>query len=221
MPTSSPDYVISALLVILFGLSFHEYAHAKVADMSGDPTPRMYGRVTLNPLKHLDPLGTILIIYTVLAGFGIGWGKPVPVNPSRMHNPRWDHFWSVAAGPISNLIQAALYAIVFRIAVITGVLQGAPFLPVFLELGVLINLSLCFFNLIPLGPLDGQWMLGAFLPEKQRFLWYRWNAMYGGILLLGIVFIGQFQPQYSLIGHVLRPVVFGMAQLLMGLNPVA
>ncbi|MBI3721088.1 MAG: site-2 protease family protein, partial [Fimbriimonas ginsengisoli] len=132
------------LVVILMGLSLHEFSHAYFADLAGDPTPRMMGRVTLNPLKHLDPIGTIMLIFTSLSGIGFGWGKPVMVDPRRMRNPRWDHFISVAAGPASNLLQAVVYAGVLR-------LTGAPgYLGVFLLFGVYINLGLAVFNLVPL-----------------------------------------------------------------------
>src|SRR5688500_10381483 len=96
----SPPGMLAAAIVILFAIGLHEYCHAKFADMAGDPTPRYYGRVTLNLFNHFDPLGTIMIIVTMLSGFGIGWGKPVPMDPSKMRNPRWDHFVAVLAGPL-------------------------------------------------------------------------------------------------------------------------
>jgi Zn-dependent protease len=211
---SDPTIFFLILIVILLSLSIHEFAHAKLADAAGDPTPRIYGRVTLNPLSHLDPVGTIMIILSSLSGFGIGWGKPVPVNPSRMRNPRWDHFVSVAAGPLSNLILAAVSAIVLRLLVNSGSLgQGAIFgeggapIAIFLMLMVLINLSLCFFNLIPLGPLDGHWLVGAFLPEPTRVKWYMWNRTAGGLLLLMVVFGGQLVPEIDILGRILQPVV--------------
>ncbi len=204
------------LVVILLSLSIHEFAHAKLADAAGDPTPRIYGRVTLNPLAHLDPVGTIMIVLSSISGFGIGWGKPVPVNPSRMRNPRWDHFVSVAAGPLSNLILAAIAAIILRLlmnsgAIGQGVLLGAGGQPLvmFLVLMVLINLSLCFFNLIPLGPLDGHWLVGAFLPETTRIKWYMWNRTAGGLLLLMIVLGGQMVPEINILRRVLAPLVEG------------
>src|SRR6185369_12295804 len=131
-----------------------------MADLAGDPTPRIYGRVTLNPIAHLDPAGTIMIVLSSISGFGIGWGKPVPMNPTRMKNPRWDHFVAVAAGPLSNLIQAGVYAVILRLAMAKGdvTVQGvlaavnrepASVLTIVLSMGVLVNLGLCFFNLIP------------------------------------------------------------------------
>lgn len=197
------------ILAILCGLTFHEYAHAKVAALAGDPTPAYYGRVTLNPLAHLDPLGTLMIVITVASGFGIGWGKPVLVDPSKMRNPRWDHFWSVAAGPLSNLIQAGVWAIVLRVLMISGalpsdtpwaVLSGVEkgFLPMLLVFLIYFNIVLCLFNLIPFGPLDGHWMVGAFMPDNVRFAWYRFNREIGTFLLIGWVIYGQVNPSLSL-----------------------
>jgi len=207
------------LVVILFSLAIHEYAHAKLADIAGDPTPRIYGRVTLNPLAHLDPAGTIMIVLSSISGFGIGWGKPVPVNPSRMRNPRWDHFVSVAGGPLSNFIQAFVYALVLRMLLAGGTVTGdrvidtlngnpSDLTTLVLTMGVLINLSLCFFNLIPLGPLDGHWLVGTFMNEPLRLQWYRWNREVGGFLLVVVVLAGQVEPQINVLGRVLRPVVY-------------
>lgn len=221
-----PEFFFISILVTLLSLSIHEYSHAKIADASGDPTPGAYGRVTLNPLNHLDPVGTIMIIVSSLSGFGIGWGKPVPMNPTKMRNPRWDHFAAVAAGPISNLIQAVIYAVVLRMLVMSGSASAdlissfvehtiSPVM-LFLFFGVLINLGLCFFNLIPLGPLDGHWMLGTFMPETMRFKWYLWNRQIGGFLFLGLVIIGQMMPEFDLIGAYLIPVVLTVFRFLVG-----
>jgi len=136
-PLDITDY-IAIFLVIFLAIGIHEYAHAKLADMAGDPTPGIYGRVTLNLFKHFDPIGTIMIILTVLSGFGIGWGKPVPMDPRKMRNPKWDHFVAVIGGPASNFIQAMLFAVMFRLT--AG--QEIPFLSTFLLYGVLINVSL-------------------------------------------------------------------------------
>lgn len=216
MLDAGPMTFLIIIVVILLSLAIHEFAHAKLADAAGDPTPRIYGRVTLNPLAHLDPAGTIMIVLSSLSGFGIGWGKPVPVNPSRMKNPRWDHFISVAGGPLSNLVLAAVFAIILRLAVSTGAFGNAvaygpdePPMLLFLQMMVTINLSLCFFNLIPLGPLDGHWLVGAFLPESTRVKWYLWNRTAGGLLLLLIVLGGQLNPELSILRHVLAPAVRG------------
>src|SRR6186997_2172011 len=105
-----PEILFALALVIFFAIGIHEYCHCKFADMAGDPTPAFYGRVTLNLFKHFDPIGTIMIIISSLYGVGIGWGKPAPINPSKMNNPKWDTFIAVAVGPLSNLLQATIFA---------------------------------------------------------------------------------------------------------------
>jgi Zn-dependent protease len=222
-----PTIFFTTIVVILLSLAIHEFAHAKLADVAGDPTPRVYGRVTLNPIAHLDPAGTIMILLSSMSGYGIGWGKPVPMNASRMKNPGWDHFVAVAGGPISNLIQAAVYALILRYLLTSGQVQvvdvyrtflqePAEFAALFLTTAVRINLALCFFNLIPLGPLDGHWMLGTFMPEPTRLKWYLWNRQVGGFVLILVVIIGQMNPEINILGMLLGPVVFSMFQFFTG-----
>ena len=179
-------FLLAELIVLFLAIGLHEYAHCKFADLAGDPTPRFYGRVTLNLTKHFEPAGTMMMILTSLAGFGIGWGRPAPANPSKMRNPRWDFFMSVAAGPLSNVVQAVIYAVVFRLALKGGLYEGAgipnpglDFFRYWLLLGVAINLALAIFNLIPFGPLDGHWLLGLLLPERQRIAWFQFNRKIG------------------------------------------
>ena len=200
-------------IVIFFAIGLHEYAHAKFADMAGDPTPRYYGRVTLNLFNHFDPLGTIMIALTAITGYGIGWGRPVPVNPSKMRNPRWDHFISVAAGPLTNLVQAVVWAFVFRFVIASN--QQNEFVYLLALYGILTNLSLCLFNLIPLGPLDGHWLVGAFLPDRARDRWYLFNRQYGGIILLVLVLGGQFSG-IPLLQMILGPSIHFLFHLLTG-----
>jgi len=104
MQLPPPPVMLAIGIVIFLAIGLHEYAHAKVADAAGDPTPSFYGRVTLNLTKHFELMGTIMIIFTSIFGVGIGWGKPVPMNPSKMRNPRWDHFLAVLAGPLTNVL---------------------------------------------------------------------------------------------------------------------
>jgi len=226
MGPTDPSIFVLKLLVIFLALGLHEYAHAKMADAAGDPTPGSYGRVTLNLFNHLDPMGTLMIVMSSLVGFGIGWGRPVPMDPRKMRNPRWDHFAAVAAGPVSNLIQAAVFAMILRFTVgnqvfqvgILGVMSGqAGILAAVLSAGVLINLSLCFFNLIPLGPLDGQWLLGTFLPERYRWQWTKWNLQSGTFVLFGILLLGWFTP-INILSGVLYPVVMRLFTFLLGLH---
>ena len=121
-----------------------------------------------------------------------------------MNNPRWDHFVSVLAGPMMNILQAVVYGLGARVALRFG---GSDLLIDWLFLGVEINLSLCFFNLIPFGPLDGHWLVGTFLPDKQRLVWNRFSQSTGAIILFGLIVIGQFSPQYSIITLLIRPPV--------------
>lgn len=212
-------HILAIVIVIFFGLGLHEYAHAKFADNAGDPTPRMYGRVTLDLTKHFELVGTVMILITSFTGFGIGWGKPVPMNPSKMKNPKWDHFMAVLAGPFSNLLQATLFAVVLRVVMLSQVqlsADGFPFALLFY--GVLINISLCVFNLIPLGPLDGMWLLGTFLNEKSRYAWTKWNLTSGQFVFIAIVVLGQINPDLSLLSRVVRPVSSALFQLLTGVN---
>ena len=216
--------------VIFFAIGLHEYAHCKVADMAGDPTPGIYGRVTLDLRKHFDPLGTIMMFITSLTGYGIGWGKPAPINPAKMGNPRWDALAAVAAGPISNILQAIIYAVPLRYMYASGALNdpgpdGPPFLFLLLSTGVRINLALAFFNLIPLGPLDGHWIVGQLLPEKPRHYWYRFNRGapgsigIGTAILMVLIFGSQFlehsigfSPLWIMVG---QPITY-MFRLLTG-----
>ncbi len=205
--------VIPSLIVIFLAIGIHEYCHAKFADMAGDPTPRIHGRVTLNLFNHFDPIGALFIIMTVMTGFGIGWGRPVPMDPSRMRNPKWDHFAAVAAGPISNLLQAVVYAIVFKL-VIASSMALDPFVVNLIFLGVTINLALFFFNLIPIGPLDGMWIFGTFLPDNVREKWTYWNLRTGMYVFLGILMIGWVLPEFSIIRLVIGNPTWFVARLL-------
>ena len=104
--------ILAALPVIFFAITVHELSHGWAAFRCGDPTPKQQGRITLNPFAHFDPFGVFFILITVFSGFGFGWGKPVLINPANFRNPRWNEFWVAAAGPISNLVQATVFAVV-------------------------------------------------------------------------------------------------------------
>ncbi len=179
------DILIIAVLIL--SITLHEFAHAITADRLGDPTPRAQGRISILPIDHLDPLGTLMMIITTISGFGLGWGKPVQTNPRNFRNPRRDQGIVAAAGPISNLIQATIYAIPLR----TGLGGHYPYstLGLFLRYGVIINLSLAFFNLIPISPLDGHWIVTALLPYDLAAQYYRFMSRFGMIILLLMVFV--------------------------------
>ncbi|WP_135228317.1 site-2 protease family protein [Deinococcus fonticola] len=154
--------------VLLLSLTFHEFAHAYTAYKLGDPTPKQMDRVNLNPLKHLDPLGTIMLL---VAGFG--FAKPVPINPYRVG--RWGMFWAVAAGPLSNLLIALVCGLIMKVLprevlVETNVAGQAQLSFVGLALITILgtNIVLAVFNLIPIPPLDGSRLLGALVPPLKR-----------------------------------------------------
>jgi len=180
--------ILIGFAIVIVALTIHEAAHAWTAERLGDPTARMLGRVSLNPLVHIDPIGTILLpLIAVMTGFPIlGWAKPVPVNVSRLRHHRRDFMIVAAAGPISNFLQAVVIAAVFRALYPTG---ASDLLPAILKLGVTINLSLTFFNLIPIPPLDGGNVLAGLVPEgAARFL--DQLRQFGFILLYGLMFSG-------------------------------
>jgi Zn-dependent protease len=157
--------ILIGFVTLIVSLTIHEAAHAWTADRLGDPTARLLGRVSLNPIVHIDPIGTILM--PLLASFSpiplLGWAKPVPVNISRLRHHRRDFMIVAAAGPISNILQAVVLALVYRAFFDT---TAADFVPAVLKNAVTINLFLAFFNLIPIPPLDGGNVLAGLVPES-------------------------------------------------------
>ena len=212
-----PLQIVLYILVLVVSISIHEFAHAWSAYELGDPTARNLGRLTLNPIRHFDPLGALMIVFMSIAGWGIGWGKPVPVNPYNLRtNPRVGMGLTSAAGPFSNLVLAALFAIPLRL----GLNVPSMALSFFWAM-VIVNVSLALFNLIPLPPLDGfhvvQGILGTF-----RTRWaYEWGsrldklAPFGPVLLLGLLSLGWFSG-FSPIGWILGPPRDAMLGLLLG-----
>lgn len=202
--------LVTQVIILFLAIGLHEYAHCKFADMAGDPTPRLYGRLTLNLTKHFEPVGTIMMVLSSISGFGIGWGRPAPMDARKMRNPRWDHFLAIAAGPVSNLVQAAIYGFLFKLAVETHVYEQLPYdfsgqvFRMLLPLGVFINLELFLFNLIPFGPLDGHWLVGQLLPDKQALQWYRLNRQIGLPGVFIVVMILQFTHYPFLVGPTVR-----------------
>lgn len=202
-------------LPVLFAITLHEAAHGYVAKHFGDNTAYSLGRVTLNPMKHIDPVGTIvmpLILYIATAGtFLFGYAKPVPVQFGRLRNPKRDMIWVALAGPASNLIQALLWGIVFYL------LQGANLAEAFFvkmcQAGILVNVVMFVFNLFPLPPLDGGRILVGLLPYKQAELVSRvepWGFfVVMALVLTGVVSTYWMQPlmaaTYSVIQTVLTP----------------
>ena len=157
--------ILIGFAIVIVALTIHEAAHAWTADRLGDPTARLLGRVSLNPLVHIDPIGTILLpLLAIFSGLQIlGWAKPVPVNVSRLRHHRRDFMIVAAAGPISNLLQAFVIAGVFRTLYDPS---ASDLLPAILKDAVTTNLVLAFFNLIPIPPLDGGNVLAGLVPES-------------------------------------------------------
>jgi Zn-dependent protease len=182
-----PPTVISRIIVLLIAFTVHEFAHAWTANTFGDDTPRLYGRLTLNPIAHLDLIGTILLI---VAGFG--WAKPVPINPIALQRrSRAAVMWVSLAGPLSNLLLAIVGAIPIRLNLVpltlsSGILPSPGF---FLYQFIIINLTLMLFNLIPLSPLDGEKILEYFLPPNLARSWESIRP-YSPLILIAIVFLG-------------------------------
>lgn len=193
--------IISRLLTLVIALSFHEFAHAWMANHFGDDTPRLYGRLTLNPLAHLDPIGSLMLI---VAGFG--WAKPVPINPYKLQqSSRSATMWVALAGPLSNLLMAVLAAIPFRLGLVPFTFsQGLfPTPYMFLQTFIQINLLLMLFNLIPLAPLDGEKVAQYLFPNAGvRVL--DTIRPYGPLILLAVVFVLPTLG-IDLIGWTLRP----------------
>jgi len=163
------------LVGVTIAITVHEFAHAKRAQLAGDTTPVRDGRVTLNPLAHMDPIGTLALLL-----FGLGWGKPVEVNPSMFRRRRWDDLMVSAWGPLSNILLAAAFALLLRFHLVPG--RESLFF-----LFALINLLLAFFNLLPVGPLDGHHVVAAMLPPRRAYAYEQFSQRYGIILLLAIM----------------------------------
>lgn len=156
---------ILSIIILIFSVIIHEVAHGFMADRLGDPTARLQGRLTLNPLMHIDPVGSIIVPFiTSLAGFTFGWAKPVEYNPYNLKNKRQGEFLIALAGPASNILLAIVFGIIIRFIIAsTGVI--APFVEIASYI-VVINIVLAIFNLIPLPPLDGSKLLFAWLPQQ-------------------------------------------------------
>ncbi|RYX94668.1 MAG: site-2 protease family protein [Comamonadaceae bacterium] len=178
-------------LPVLFAITVHEAAHGYVARYLGDNTAYVLGRVTLNPLKHIDPVGTILMplmLYFATSGaFLFGYAKPVPVQFGRLKNPKRDMIWVALAGPASNFAQAILWALVLVCIAAAGVQE--PFFIKMAQAGILVNLVMWAFNLFPLPPLDGGRVLAGLLPYRQA-QWLDRIEPYGFFIVMGLVIAG-------------------------------
>ncbi|GAB4321418.1 MAG: site-2 protease family protein [Candidatus Zixiibacteriota bacterium] len=202
-----PVFLLSFLPVLLFSLTFHEAAHAWMSNRLGDPTARMLGRLTLNPIAHLDVFGTLMLVFS---GFRFGWAKPVPFDPRNLSDPRRGMFLIAAAGPASNVILAIGCGLVVRLMIGAG--WGTEIQDGFTHavgkifaMGVIMNLSLAFFNLIPLPPLDGSKILMGLAPPTWDRALYSLERV-GPMILIGLILMG-FVVGFSPIWLFMRPFV--------------
>jgi len=201
-------FYIFEIVVLIFSIVIHEFSHGWMANSLGDPTAKYQGRLTLNPLPHIDPLGSILVPFLMfLSGTGIifGWAKPVPYNPYNLKNQKRGPAMVAAAGPLANLAVAVFFGLVIRILVAQGV--GLAIIP-FLGFIVLINIVLGIFNLVPIPPLDGSKLLFSVLPYSMRNI-QEFLEKNGMLFLLVFIFFG-FQ--------LIIPIIFGLFKLLVGNN---
>ena len=212
------NQIIQFLIIappILVALTFHEYAHAYVANRLGDPTAKEMGRLTLNPLVHLDLLGTAMLFIV-----HIGWAKPVPVNPLNFKNPKQDLLWVSLAGPGANLLLALIFGLACRLlgiegwsSVRAGMMGLVEFMIIF---GLLINIVLAVFNLLPIPPLDGSKILMGLIPRQyeQQFVPF---MRYGTTILIALIVIG-FVGKIDVLGAFINPFLSFFSRLFAGID---
>lgn len=177
------------IIVLVMSVVIHEVSHGYAAYSLGDPTAKMLGRLTLNPVKHLDPVGSILVpgILALVGGFIIGWAKPVPYNPERLSNKRWGPAIVAAAGPGSNILLALIFSLVLRVGAAGSFLNPAAVSLIVTIIGI--NLALALFNLLPVPPLDGsKIILALFSPFSARRM-EEWFSRYQFILFIILLFV--------------------------------
>ena len=193
-----PEALVLLIPTLIFALSFHEFAHAWMAYRCGDNTAARMGRLTLNPLAHLDIFGSMMILFV-----GFGWAKPVPVDSNSLNNPRIDMMKVAAAGPISNLLLAFAGGLIFRFLSSTPIFSESILLMVYYF--TYINISLAIFNLIPVSPLDGSQIFSGYLIKSNPQLAWKIQS-YGPQVLFGLILFG-YLTSFSIIGFVMRPFV--------------
>jgi Zn-dependent protease len=203
--------------MLLVGFPVHEFAHAFAAYRLGDGTAKLFGRLSLNPIVHFDPIGGVLLAASMIASqgtFGFGWAKPTPVNPNNLQGGRQSEAIVAAAGPLSNLVLALAGAIPLRFALGNPEIQiNAPMIVTVLQLFVYINIVLMLFNLIPIPPLDGSKVLFAALDRQTEYRIRPVLEQYGFLVLIAIFFL---PPGNSIGGRILFPIIDGIYGFLVG-----
>jgi len=205
----SAETLILLIPTLMFALSFHEFAHAWMASKCGDNTAARKGRLTLNPMAHLDIMGSMMILFV-----GFGWAKPVPVDSRNLKDPRKDMMKVAAAGPISNLLLAMLAGMVWRLLGGTGLLSNSIF-PVLIFYFTQINIALAVFNLIPVAPLDGSQIFSGYLMKINPQLAWKIQS-YGPQVLFGLILFGYITG-FSILWLVMKPFVNFFMLLFIGM----
>ena len=187
-----PQELIILSFCLIFALTFHEFGHAYTAHLCGDDTAKAAGRMSLNPLVHLDLFGSLMVLIV-----GFGYARPVPVNPNN-YRVRNADFYIASAGPLMNLLLGIIGAFLYGLLAQNSItiLAGVPLL-FLLKLFIIINFNLFLFNLIPLGPLDGNSVFPHFLPPNLRIRYQHWNFRYGSYVLIGLVLLSILLPNFS------------------------
>lgn len=199
------------IIPLIFAITLHESAHAYVAYKHGDPTAKLLGRLSVNPLHHIDLLGTILfpLIGIILGGFIFGWAKPVPINFGKLHNPKRDLFWVALAGPLANFAMALIWALLLKLSVYLDTYFGTP-VSLMAQAGISINISLMILNLLPILPLDGGRIVFSLLPNQQATTFAKAEP-YGMWILIFLLLVGGLtyiiQPIYSVIVHLILSLI--------------
>jgi Zn-dependent protease len=199
-----PEMGFLLIVTLIFSLCFHEFSHAYIAYRHGDNTAAYQGRLTLNPLAHLDPFGSLMLLF-----FGFGYAKPVPVNPLNLHNPRVDMMKVAFAGPASNLFLCLIGCLLMRLIGKEGLIGANGYLNStgkMLMIFSQINMVLAVFNMIPIHPLDGGQIFGGFLDKVNPDFSYKLR-IYGPQVLMAIIFFGIF-TNFSIIALIIEPFYF-------------
>ncbi len=203
---NSPILFVPIFAALVTAITVHEFAHAFAADKLGDPTPRLMGRLTINPLKHMDPFGTLLMLF-----LNFGWGRPVVFDPYNLKNPRRDTAIISFAGPLSNLLLASVLSIILKIMASAGI--GGLF-AIIAPLFIKFNVTLAIFNLIPVHPLDGGKILIGLLPPHEARVVDRIMTQYGLLILLFILVVPVFGGT-TFVNAILTPIVNALMKVYM------